>query len=62
MIFKAEVENQLEETIKVLISDRGGEYTSYVMFSFREENDILHEFSVLYTPGSNGVTKKETEP
>ena len=38
MIFKANDENQLEKTIKVLIYDKGGEYTSNAMFSFCEEH------------------------
>ena len=36
MIFKAEAENQLSKTIKVLRSDRGGEYTSNAMSTFCE--------------------------
>jgi len=33
-IYKSEVENQLERTIKILRSDRGGEYTSLEMNVF----------------------------
>ena len=33
-IYKSEVENQLERTIKILRSDRGGEYTSLEMNAF----------------------------
>ena len=35
--YKVEVENQLDKQIKILRSDRGGEYTSYSLNSFCEE-------------------------
>ena len=35
--YKVEVENQLDKRIKILRSDRGGEYTSYSLNSFCEE-------------------------
>ena len=59
MIFKAEVESQLGKTIKVLISDRGGEYTSIAMSSFCEEIGIVYEFSAPYTPESNRIAERK---
>ena len=59
MIFKAEAENQLSKTIKVLRSDRGGEYTSNAMSTFCEQNGIVHEFTAPYTPESNGVAERK---
>lgn len=41
-IYKAEVESQLEKTIKILRSDRGGEYTSSELAQFYRELVIVH--------------------
>ena len=49
-VYKAEVENQLSKKIKVLESDRGGEYFSSVFNSFCEEYGIIHEYTASYTP------------
>ena len=40
--YKTKVENQLSKIIKILKSDRGGEYFSNEFNVFCEENDILH--------------------
>ena len=42
-IYKAEVENQLEKKIKLLRSDRGGEYFSNGFSEFCVEHGIIHE-------------------
>lgn len=42
-IFKAEVENQLGSSIKILRSDRGGEYTSNELTQFCQEHGIIHQ-------------------
>ena len=41
-VYKAEVENQPSKKIKVLGSDRGGEYFSSEFNSFCKEYDIIH--------------------
>jgi len=41
--FKKMVENQKERQIKVLRSDRGGEYFSKEFSTFYEENGIIHQ-------------------
>jgi hypothetical protein len=58
-IFKAEVENQYNVKIKVVCSDRGGEYygrhTPYGQIlgpfaKFLEENDIVTQYPLPYEP------------
>ena len=49
-IFKTEVENQLNKTIKVLRTDRGGEYTSGILNIFCKEHKIIHHYTMPYTP------------
>ncbi|KAK1569067.1 hypothetical protein Q3G72_032160 [Acer saccharum] len=45
--FKAEVENQLEKHIKILRSDRGGEYLSGEFQQYLIDNGIVSQFSAL---------------
>jgi len=47
------VENQKERQIKVLRSDRGGEYFSKEFSTFCEENKIIHQMIAPYTPQHN---------
>ena len=49
-LYKAEVENQKEKQIKILRSDRGGEYFSTEFDTFCEENGIKHERTSPFTP------------
>ena len=56
--YKAEVETQLNKKIKIIRSDRGGEYE----FSFEEictEFGIVHQMTAPYTPQSNGVAERK---
>ena len=63
-IFKAEVENQLNVKIKVVRSDRGGEYygrhAPYGQIrgpfaKFLSENGIIAQYSMPSEPQKNGV-------
>ena len=57
-LYKNEVENQLDNKIKVLRSDRGGEYESpYV--DFCAQHGIIHEITTPYSPQSNGVAERK---
>nr|KAJ0208754.1 hypothetical protein LSAT_V11C400162950 [Lactuca sativa] len=56
--YKAEVENQLERHIKILRSDRGGEYFNQEFDTFCEENGIKHERTSPYTPQQNGLAER----
>ncbi|KAK1570844.1 hypothetical protein Q3G72_007904 [Acer saccharum] len=56
--FKAEVENQLEKHIKILRSDRGGEYLSSEFQQYLIDNGIVSQFSAPGTPQQNGVAER----
>ena len=56
--YKAEVENQLNRKIKILRTDRGGEYTSGILDDFCTEHGIVHHYTLPYTPQQNGVAER----
>jgi len=53
------VENQLENKIKCVRSDRGEEYFSNEFDLFCSENGIIHEWTPPYSPQSNGVAERK---
>ena len=55
--YKAKVENQLGKKVKVLRSNRGGEYESSSLSEFCEVNGIIHQTTTPYTPQQNGVAE-----
>ena len=57
--YKAEVENQLEKKIKVIRSDRGGEYESAAFSDFCVQYGIVHQTTAPYTPQQNGVAERK---
>ena len=66
-VFKAEVENQCEKHIKIVRSDRGGEYygkytkngqASDAFAKFLQENGIVAQYTVSGSPDQNGVAKR----
>ncbi|CAL8084501.1 unnamed protein product [Prunus armeniaca] len=57
--YKAEVENQLNRKIKVLRSDRGGEYEATAFAEFCATNGIIHQTTAPYTPQQNGVAERK---
>ena len=56
--YKLEVENQLEKTIKIVRSDRGGEYEGQ-FDAFCKENGIIHQTTAPYSPESNGIAERK---
>ena len=48
--YKAEVENQLNKNIKILKSDRGGEYESNNFSELYAKFSIIHQTTAPYTP------------
>ncbi|KAJ0566077.1 putative RNA-directed DNA polymerase [Helianthus annuus] len=58
-IFKAMVEKESRRCIKVLRSDRGGEFCSHEFNSFCSEAGIKRELTAPYTPQHNGVVKRK---
>ncbi|KAM1443641.1 hypothetical protein ACFX2I_039895 [Malus domestica] len=66
-IYKTEVENQLEKKIKIVRSDRGGEYYGrYIQNGrhpgpfalFLQDNGIVAQYTTLGTPEQNGVAER----
>ena len=58
VFYKNEVENQLNKKIKVLRSDRGGEYESPFV-DFCAQHRIIHEITTPYSPQSNRVAERK---
>uniref|UniRef100_A0A2N9HML0 Integrase catalytic domain-containing protein n=1 Tax=Fagus sylvatica TaxID=28930 RepID=A0A2N9HML0_FAGSY len=57
--YKTEVENQKDKRIKILISDRGGEYFPQEFTIYCEENGLIHQRSAPYTPQQNGLAERK---
>ncbi|GKC41549.1 zinc finger, CCHC-type containing protein, partial [Tanacetum coccineum] len=53
-IYKQEVDLQRQDLIKVLRTDRGGEYYDPVYF---QSTGIIHQTTTTYTPQQNGVAE-----
>ena len=56
--YKSEVENQLSKKIKVLRSDRGGEYESSFA-EFCAQHGIKHERTAPSSPQQNGIAERK---
>ena len=56
--FKNEAENQLDRKIKVIRSDRGGEYEA-PFGDFCSQHGIIHQTTAPYSPQQNGVVKRK---
>ena len=59
--YKNEVENQKNKTLKMLRSDRGGEYEFTTLSEFCALHGIVHQTTTPYTPQQNGIAKERTE-
>ena len=58
--YKALIENQTGNNIKILRSDQGkGEYMNKDLQNFLKDNGILHECSAPYTPQQNGRSERQ---
>ncbi|GJX41829.1 pol polyprotein [Tanacetum coccineum] len=58
VLYKTEVENQLGQKIKVVRSDRGGEYVS-LLAELYAKHRIRHEFTAPYSPQQNGIAERK---
>ena len=56
--FKNEVENQFDRKIKVIRSDRGGEYEA-PFGDFCLQHGIIHQTTAPYSPQQNGVAERK---
>nr|GFA59037.1 hypothetical protein [Tanacetum cinerariifolium] len=57
-VFKSEVENQLEKTIKAIRSDHGGEYINQEFKDYLKACGIVQQLTPPYTPQHNGVSER----
>ena len=57
--FKALVENQSGHRIKILRTDRGGEYVSNEFLNFCKTHGIQKQFTAWYTPQQNGTAERK---
>ena len=57
--FKSMVENESGRTIKILRSDRGGEYKLNEFIEFCDLHGIKRQFTARYTPQQNGVVERK---
>ena len=57
--FKVMVEKATDRQIKVVQSDRGGEYTSTTFKEYCEEQGIRRFLTAPYTPQQNGVAERK---
>ena len=57
--FKAYVEKESGFSLKILRSDRGGEYMSEKFESFLKKHRIRHQLTVRSTPQQNGVVERK---
>lgn len=55
--FKIHVEKETNSLIRVLRTDRGGEFTSQEFINFCDVNGIRRQLTATYTPQQNGVAK-----
>ncbi|GJR38458.1 retrotransposon protein, putative, ty1-copia subclass [Tanacetum coccineum] len=60
-VFQKEVENQLGKTIKLLRSDRGGEYMSQEFLDHLTDHGIIAHRTPPYTPQHNGVSERRNK-
>ncbi|GJX18978.1 retrotransposon protein, putative, ty1-copia subclass [Tanacetum coccineum] len=58
VIYKTEIKNQLGRKIKVVRSDRGGEYV-YPFAELWAKHRIRHEFTAPYSPQQNGIAERK---
>ena len=56
--FRHEVEKQTKKSIKVLRSDRGGEYLSREFLDYLKDNGIVSQWTPPGTPQLNGVSER----
>ena len=57
--YKNFVENQTNHKIKILRSDRGGEYLSHEFEALCSQAGIKQEYTTAYTPQQNGVSERK---
>ncbi|KAM1411727.1 hypothetical protein ACFXTH_024342 [Malus domestica] len=59
VVFKQYVETLLDNKIKIVRSDSGGEFTSTLFRSFLRSHGIVHQLSCPHTPEQNGCAERK---
>jgi hypothetical protein len=59
--FKAKIESEIRNKIRILRIDRGGKYMSHDFLNYCKQNGINRELSQAKTPQQNGVAKKRNQ-
>ncbi|KIJ04731.1 hypothetical protein PAXINDRAFT_52878, partial [Paxillus involutus ATCC 200175] len=54
----ARLETYTERRVKIIRSDRGGEFINATMKEYLASRGITHEFTAPYTPQQNGVAER----
>ncbi|CAL9024552.1 unnamed protein product, partial [Prunus brigantina] len=57
--FKAAAKNEIDKTIKVFRTDRGGEYNSKAFENFCAIHGVRQQLTAAYTPQQNGVAERK---
>ncbi|MBW0527885.1 hypothetical protein O181_067600 [Austropuccinia psidii MF-1] len=58
VIAKKRMENQLNQTLKKIVSDQGGEFLNSEFKNLSNSHGLIHVFSPAYTPEHNGFSKR----
>ena len=61
LTYKVKVENQLNKNIKIVKSDRVGEYESNEFSELCTKFGIIHQTTALYTPQQNGIAEQKNK-
>ncbi|GKB92074.1 zinc finger, CCHC-type containing protein [Tanacetum coccineum] len=56
--YKSTIEKELRTTLRMLRTDRGGEFTSNEFTQYCKENGIARQLTVPYSPQQNGVVER----
>nr|GEW93973.1 zinc finger, CCHC-type [Tanacetum cinerariifolium] len=59
--YKKTIENKLRTTLKMLRTDRGGEFTSNEFTQYCKENGIARQLIAPYSPQQNGIVKRRNK-
>ena len=59
--FKALVEKQSGHSLKILRTDRGGEFNGHIFINFCNDHGIKKELTVRHTPQQNGVAERKNK-
>ncbi|MBW0545603.1 hypothetical protein O181_085318, partial [Austropuccinia psidii MF-1] len=59
VIVKREMETLHDQSLKKVVSDRGGEFLNEKFKSLSETQGFIHVFSPAHTPQHNGFAKRE---